>query len=113
MEQPVLVYTTYPSIVEADAAGQGLVDRGLAACVNIIPGMRSIYRWEGTVERAEEAVMIVKTRTSMKQAVAEAVRDSHPYETPAILFLDVAGGDPRYLAWILEESSGRPVVLRT
>jgi periplasmic divalent cation tolerance protein len=113
MEQPVLVYTTYPSIVEADAAGQALVDRGLAACVNILPGMRSIYRWQGSVERAEEAVMIVKTRASMKQAVAETSRDGHPYETPAILFLDTAGGDARYIAWILEESNGQPVVLRT
>jgi periplasmic divalent cation tolerance protein len=66
MERPVLVYTTYPSLVEAEQAGRYLVENGLAACVNILPGMRSIYRWQGKVEHAEEAVMIVKTRDVQK-----------------------------------------------
>lgn len=57
-DDPVLIYTTYPSLVEASKAGRALVETGLCACVNIIPGMRSIYRWEGKVEEAEETVMI-------------------------------------------------------
>lgn len=112
MERPVLVYTTYPSIVEAERAGQALVEQGLAACVNILPGMRSIYRWEGKVERAEEAVMIIKTRAEAQGKVAEAIRESHPYDTPAILFLPTEGGDAGYVAWILAESMGQGIVLR-
>ena len=113
MDRPVLVYTTYPSLVEAEAAGQVLVEKGLAACVNILPGMRSIYRWQGAVERAEEAVMIVKTRDAVKDAAASEIRSLHSYDTPAILFLPVEGGDADYIHWILAESLGVGVTGRT
>ena len=72
MERMAFVYTTYPSVVEAEKAGRALVERQLAACVNIIPGMISIYRWEGAVERGEEAVMIDKTRAALTDAVHAA-----------------------------------------
>ena len=62
MERAVFVYTTYPSIVEAEKAGRALVEQRLAACVNILPGMVSYYRWEGKVDRGDEVVMIIKTR---------------------------------------------------
>ena len=70
MERIVFVYTTYPSTVEAEAAGRTLVERNLAACVNILPGMISHYRWQGAVERGEETVMIVKTRASLAERVS-------------------------------------------
>ncbi|MDO8535280.1 MAG: divalent-cation tolerance protein CutA [Xanthobacteraceae bacterium] len=105
MDEPVLVYTTYPSLVEAETAGQALVEAGLAACVNILPGMVSIYRWKGAVERADEVVMIVKTRATLKQPVAAAVRERHSYETPAVLFLPTSGGDKDYVGWILAETA--------
>ena len=75
MERAVFVYTTYPSIVEAEKAGRAIVERRLAACVNILPGMISHYWWEGKVERGEEVVMIVKTRASLAQDVERAVKD--------------------------------------
>lgn len=107
MDRPVLVYTTYPSLVEAERAGGLLVEKGLAACVNILPGMRSIYRWQGKIERADEVVMIVKTKDAQKDAVAAEVKRNHSYDTPAILFLSADGGDKAYIAWILSESSGQ------
>lgn len=106
MDAPILVYTTYPSLVEAENAGRGLVERGLAACVNILPEMTSIFRWKGQVERGSEVVMILKTRESLKERVAAAVRESHPFETPAIVFLPTGGGDKNYVSWILEETAG-------
>ena len=73
MERAVFVYTTYPSIVEAEQAGRALVERRLSACVNILPGMISHYRWEGKIERGEETVMIIKTRASLAGDVSAAV----------------------------------------
>jgi periplasmic divalent cation tolerance protein len=104
MERAVFVYTTYPSLVEAERAGRAIVEQRLAACVNILPGMISRYWWEGKVERGEEVVMIFKTRASLAEAVRGAVRESHPYTTPAIVILPLEGGDPDYLAWINAET---------
>ena len=75
MERAVLVYTTWPSIVEAERAGRAIVERRLAACVNILPGMISHYWWEGKIERAEEVVMLVKTRAALAEAVRDAVKE--------------------------------------
>ena len=104
MERAVFVYTTFPSVVEAEKAGNILVDARLAACVNILPGMTSIYRWQGAVERAEEAVMIIKTRASLAEAVREAVKEMHSYTTPAVLYLPLEGGDPAYVDWLMNET---------
>ena len=105
MERAVLVYTTWPSIVEAEAAGREIVERRLAACVNILPGMISHYWWQGKIERAEEVVMIVKTRASLAEPVGAAVKELHSYTTPAIMFLPVENVEPDYHAWIVKETS--------
>ena len=68
MERAVFVYTTYPTLVEAERAGTALLERRLAACVNILPGMVSHYWWQGKIERGEEAVMLIKTRASLASA---------------------------------------------
>ena len=104
MERAVFVYTTWPSAPEAEAAGRALVERRLAACVNILPGMISHYRWEGKVERAEEAVMIVKTRASLTDAVSDAVKELHPYDVPAILVMPLESVEQTYLGWLLAET---------
>ena len=104
MERVVFVYTTWPTTVEAEAAGRALVERRLAACVNILPGMISHYRWQGAIERAEEAVMIIKTRASLAEGVRAAVKAMHSYTTPAILVLPIEGGEPGYLQWLMKET---------
>jgi periplasmic divalent cation tolerance protein len=106
MERAVFVYTTYPSIVEAETAGRALIERRLAACVNILPGMVSLYRWEGAIERGEEAVMIVKTRASLAEPVCTAVKEMHGYTTPAILVIPLESVDSSYLDWLLAETEG-------
>jgi periplasmic divalent cation tolerance protein len=106
MERAVLVYTTWPSIVEAERAGRQIVEQRLAACVNILPGMISHYWWQRKIERAEEAVMLVKTRASLAEQVGAAVKNLHSYETPAIMVLPVENVDPAYHQWIVAESAG-------
>ena len=104
MERAVFVYITYPSVVEAERAGRALVERRLCACVNILPGMISYYWWEGAVERGEEAVMIVKTRSSLAEHVSTAVKEMHSYTTPAILVIPLESVDKGYLAWLMTET---------
>jgi periplasmic divalent cation tolerance protein len=103
-ERVVFVYTTFPSVVEAERAGRALVERRLCACVNILPGMISLYWWQGTIERGEEAVMIIKTRAALAEQVRAAVRQLHTYTTPAILVLPIESVDPDYEAWLLAET---------
>ena len=104
MERAVFVYTTYPSIVEAEQSGRALVERRLCACVNILPGMVSYYWWQGAVERGEEAVMIIKTRASLVERVTASVKEMHSYTTPALLVIPVESADNGYLDWILAET---------
>ncbi len=104
MERAVLVYTTWPSIVEAERAGRMLVENRLAACVNILPGMISHYWWQGTLERAEEAVAIFKTRASLTEALRQALKAAHPYATPCFLVMPVEAVDPEYQRWIVKET---------
>jgi periplasmic divalent cation tolerance protein len=106
MERAVFVYTTYPSIVEAERAGRALLERRLAACVNILPGMVSFYWWQGQIDRGDEVVMIIKTRASLAEPVRAAVKDMHSYTTPAILVIPIETVDPAYHAWIEGETKG-------
>ena len=108
-QRAVLVYTTWPSIVEAEQAGRALLERRLAACVNILPGMVSLYWWEGKVERGDEVVMLVKTRATLAEAVRSAVKALHSYTTPAVMVLPVESVDPAYHAWLVAETeTARP-----
>ena len=103
-ERAVFVYTTYPSLVEAERIGKAVLERRLAACVNILPGMISHYWWQGKIERGEEVVMIAKTRASLAERVCAAVKEMHPYTTPAILVLPIEGGEPGYIDWLMQET---------
>ena len=104
-ERVVFVYTTYPSLVEAEKAGRALVEKRLCACVNILPGMVSHYWWNGALERGQEVVMIIKTRASLSAQVSAAVRAMHSYTTPAILVLPVESVEQSYLDWIIAETA--------
>ena len=105
-DRAVFVYTTFPSLVEAERVGRAILERRLAACVNVLPGMISHYWWQGAIERGEEVVMIVKTRASLADEVRGAVREMHSYTTPAILVLPIESGEPEYLDWLMKETEG-------
>jgi periplasmic divalent cation tolerance protein len=106
-DKPVLIYSTFPSAEAAAEVGKELVEGRLAACVNILPGMRSIYRWEGRIAQDEEAVMIIKTRASLAEAVMAATKRRHSYTNPALLVIALEGGAADYLGWLMQETAPR------
>lgn len=105
-DRPVLVYATFPSQDSAQSTGDWLVRSGLAACVNIVPGMTSIYRWEGAVQRDSEVMALIKTRASCAGRVMAGVRERHPYDTPALLVIEIGGGSADFLGWIMDCTRG-------
>lgn len=103
----VLLYITAPDMGCARDLGRSAVESGLAACANILPGMASIYRWQGALEEAEEVVLILKTRAEQAQALQDRIIALHPYDTPCVLVLPIAAGNPDFLAWIAEQTGGQ------
>ena len=104
MPDILLVLTTMPDDDRADALARTLVEERLAACVNVLPGVRSIYRWKGAVEEAAEVMLVAKTRASRAAALAARVRALHPYELPEVVALPVTDGSRAYLRWVIAES---------
>jgi periplasmic divalent cation tolerance protein len=96
----VFLYVTHPETEAALALGRALVAAEIAACVNVLSGMRTVYRWEGAIEEGEEAVMIVKTRAALEPAAREAILAAHPYACPCVVTIPVTGGNEAYLAWL-------------
>lgn len=100
MSGNVVVMSTASSEAEASRIARALVDRHLAACVNVVPGVTSTYRWEGKVQTDAEWLLIVKTRREKFEGVGATIRELNANEVPEIVMLDIADGDPVYLAWI-------------
>jgi periplasmic divalent cation tolerance protein len=96
----VCLVTTPPD--QAARIAEALVERELAACVNIVPLVTSVYRWKGSVERDDESLLVVKTTRPAVEALTEALGELHPYETFELVALDVDGGAPDYLDWIAD-----------
>jgi len=92
--------STCPDAVTAERLGRSLVEASLAACVNVLPGVRSIYRWNGTVQCDEEALMIIKTTAACLGTACEQLVANHPYEVPEVVALPVADGHHAYLSWV-------------
>ena len=100
--QPFVVLVTAPSEATAVEIGRTLVDEHLAACVNVVPGITSIYHWEGRREEAAEALLLIKTRPEGYAALQRRVLELHPYSVPEVLGLPVAEGAPAYVQWVRE-----------
>lgn len=96
----VVVLSTLPDDDRAAAIARALVDDGVAACVNLVPGVRSIYRWEGTVADDREQLAIIKTTRERVDALIARLRALHPYEVPEAVVVPVVGGHAPYLAWV-------------
>ena len=97
-----IVFVTAPDEATARGIASALVEERLAACVNVVPGLTSIYRWEGRVVEDAEALLIVKTTEEALGALEARVRELHPYEVPEVVAVPVEGGSEHYLAWVKE-----------
>jgi periplasmic divalent cation tolerance protein len=103
MTDKIVVFSTCDSQEKADALARHLVEAHVAACVNIIPGARSVYRWQGKIENAEEWVLIIKSRRDLFEKLREAIAKMHSYEVPEVVALPVVDGSDAYLAWLDRE----------
>jgi periplasmic divalent cation tolerance protein len=103
----VLILTTLPAGADAAAFATALVDAQLAACVNLLPVMESVYRWEGRVQRDSERQLIIKTSRERVATLWQRVRELHPYDVPEFIVLPIVDGNDAYLRWI-GEATGTP-----
>ena len=99
-----VVLMTAPDAAAGEKLARGLVDAGLAACVNVVPGVVSIYKWKGKVERDAEVLLVAKTLAPRVDALVAFVKQNHSYETPEVLALPVLSGSPDYLKWLAENA---------
>lgn len=106
MTEQLVVLITAGSQEEADLVAQALVAEMLAACVNVIPGVTSIYRWEGKLQRDQEWLLVAKSRRDVLDALVRRVQALHSYDVPEIIALPLAGGSEAYLRWIDREVHG-------
>ena len=109
--EAVVVLITFPMDADVRRFASTLVGEGCAACVNILPDVESVYRWQGRVEHARERQLLVKTQRARVDRLRRRVDDLHPYDTPEFVVLPVVDGDPGYLEWIAE-ATGEPSVRR-
>lgn len=100
----LLVLTTLPDRTQAETLAASLVEARHAACVTVLPAARSIYRWQGVIESAEEIMLLIKTQDEAYPALEAAIRAAHPYDVPEILAFPAVCGLPAYLAWVHAET---------
>lgn len=100
------MYVTTDDIEQARTIARSIVEQRLAACANIIPSMESVYWWDGEMQSASECIVIFKTRRALIDALTDAVKAIHTYETPCIVALPIIAGSPAYLQWVADETIG-------
>jgi len=101
----ILVISTLPDRDHAEKMAHFLIEQQLAACVNILPSVTSVYRWQGKVESADETILLIKTTMARYPDLEAAIKDQHPYELPEIIAVPVSSGLSAYLEWVATETS--------
>lgn len=102
--EPLLVLTNLPDVASAEKLARALVESRAAACVNVFAACRSIYRWQGAVEMADEIPLLIKTTRAAYPRVEEVVRAQHPYDVPELIAVPITQGLPAYLEWVAKET---------
>lgn len=101
--EALVALVTCPNEESASKLAESLVGKGIAACVNLLPGLTSIYRWKGEICRDQETLLVIKTTVEKRIEVAEQLTQHHPYDEPELLFLPVQSGSESYLKWLTEQ----------
>jgi periplasmic divalent cation tolerance protein len=104
MEQALLVLTNVPDAAIATRIARQLIEQRLAACVNVLPQVQSIYRWQGMIEEAGELTLLIKTTQARYAELEAAIKALHPYDLPEVIAMPIVQGLPRYLDWIEQET---------
>ena len=104
MPQTLLVLTNLPDLASAQALARSLVEQKLAACANILPAVKSVYRWQGALEEADEVSVLLKTSEARYAELEAAIGALHPYAVPEIIAVPIVAGLPAYLAWVAAET---------
>ena len=100
----ILVFCTFTNFASVKSTAESLVNEKLAACVNIIPHVQSIFRWQGKVDNANENVLVIKTKDSLYSELEKRIQELHPYELPEIISVSIDNGLPEYLDWVSEST---------
>jgi periplasmic divalent cation tolerance protein len=100
MTEALIAFTSFANEEDAARVARVLVEERLVACANLLPGARSLYRWEGKIQDEREVVVLLKTRKQDWAALLSRLHDLHPYETPELIAVRVAAGAPKYMAWL-------------
>jgi periplasmic divalent cation tolerance protein len=108
MTDKVVVFSTCGSAEEAGRVARALVEKRLAACVNVINGVRSVYRWKEAIEEEEEVLLLIKTSRALVEELRAEIERLHSYEVPEVIALAVVDGSERYLAWMNRELAHKP-----
>jgi periplasmic divalent cation tolerance protein len=99
----IIVFVTVPGLKEGSRISKGILASRLAACVSLIPGVQSMYWWEGKIARAKEAMLVVKTTKLQYQKLERKILELHPYEVPEVIAIPLVGGSPQYIEWVNRE----------
>ena len=108
MTDKIVVLSTCASPEEAHGLARALVEKRLAACVNIVPGVRSVYHWKDAIEEEEEVLLVIKTSRPLLDELRSEIERLHSYEVPEVIALQVVDGSERYLAWLDRELAHKP-----
>ena len=103
--EKLLVFTNLPDLAAAQALAAALIERRVAACVNVLAACTSVYRWKGQVESSSEVPVLIKTTAGRYPALEQAIRSLHPYELPEIVAVPISHGLPQYLDWVAAETT--------
>lgn len=103
-ENHIVIFCTVPDRESGERISRVLVEERLAACVNLVPGLSSIYRWQGHIQQDTECLLLIKSTAARFEVLADRLRGLHPYDIPEIIALPVSAGDPAYLNWISENT---------
>ena len=104
MKEFIVVLVTCSSMEEAEKIGNSLVEKKLAACVNVVPEIKSIFYWKGKISRENEILLIAKSRMELFDSIQSEIKELHSYEVPEIIALPISAGSEKYLDWIREET---------